>query len=115
MLSVINRMSLDARSKSHNMKSLPYLISSVILIITLSSCRDTSLENRVSELEDQAYELESKISGIEYEFDDVLSAMRSLESEIDDFDYEDWKVNVPEVVDEFDDLKRAVSDVEYEF
>ena len=38
--------------------------------------------------------------------------MRNLKSEMDDFDYEDWKVNVPEVVDAFDDLKRAVQDVE---
>ena len=41
--------------------------------------------------------------------------MQSLESEIDDFDIEDWKDNIPEVVDAFDDLKRAVSDVEDEF
>lgn len=85
------------------------LVMLLLIGIFVAGCTESS------HLQDRVDELESKLSDVESEFDDVLSRMRDLESEIDDFNYEDWKINVPEVIDAFDDLKRAVSDVEYEF
>ena len=92
------------------MKRIASALVALLMVATfMAGCTGSS------DLQDRVDELESKLSDIESEFDDVLSRMRDLESEIDDFDYEDWKINVPEVVDAFDDLERAVSDVEYEF
>jgi hypothetical protein len=58
---------------------------------------------------------EKKLNNLKYKFDDVVSSSSFLESEINDFEYENWRDNVPEVASAFYDLQSAISDVEYEF
>tara|TARA_R110002167_G_scaffold198370_1_gene401415 strand:- start:65 stop:358 length:294 start_codon:yes stop_codon:yes gene_type:complete len=96
------------------MRKQLYVLVLMLLPVTFSGCRDADAEVQISELEDQLGELEAKLYNIENEFNDVLSGMRSLESEIDDFDFEDWSDNVPEVIEEFEDLKKAIKDVKNE-
>lgn len=99
------------------MRSVLRLVTAslVAAVFMVGCCNSPGLLDQVDELQSQVDGLESKLADIESEFDDVLSGMRYLESEIDDFDYEDWETNVPEVVDAFDDLRREVSDLEHEF
>lgn len=49
------------------------------------------------------------LSELEYKFSDVENAMSDLRSEVDDFDYEDWRINVGEVQDATDELESQIS------
>jgi chromosome segregation ATPase len=85
--------------------------------------------NKVEDLEYELEETLNKLQNIEYEFYDVQSEMNYLEtaieeliSEVNDFNYENWGDNVPEVEyatnnveSAFEDLKSEVNDIEWEF
>lgn len=55
-------------------------------------------------------QFQNYLGELEYRFSDVESAMSDLRSEVDDFDYEDWRINVGEVQDATDELESQISD-----
>lgn len=54
-------------------------------------------EERISYLESQLSDAESATNDLLSTIDDLESAVSLAESEVEDFAYEDWRINVPEV------------------
>jgi chromosome segregation ATPase len=107
----------------------------LILFLPLTGCNEDKLESLYEEtvelrgeLEEQYDELEqtkeeleeareeldelrSKLSDIESHAYNLQSNVMNLLSEIDDFDYEDWRTNVPVVESAADDVESTMQSI----
>lgn len=78
----------------------------------------TENDDLQSELDDCNYELEEaqqKISNLEEYANNLGDELSSLKSEIDDFWWEDWQVNVYDVESKFRNVENAFEELEAEF
>lgn len=82
----------------------------IIFLIGLLVYQQIHFNNVIDENEKQ---FQNYLSELEYKFSDVESAMSDLRSEVDDFDYEDWRINVDEVQYSTDELESQISDFGY--
>ena len=85
------------------------IIGKVIIILLIIFTIYQYFHNKVI-LEDQQKNFMSYLYDLQDEYQNVESAMSALESEIDDFDYEDWRNNVPDVQNSAYDLESQISD-----
>ena len=86
----------------------------VLMSSALIAC-DDSRAKKVDRLETKVRKLEAKVEAIESAFQGVTVSVSKMGLEIEDFARENWKTNVPDVEYEFEQLKRAVSEVEKKF
>ncbi len=104
----------ERKSCQHNklilMKRPFSMLLFVLFSFALLSCNENrikELENELSSRQSELEEAENKIADIQQHIGDLESAVSSLRSEVDDFSYENWKYNIPDVED-------ATSNVESE-
>lgn len=100
------------------MKASTFLIA-FCLILLVSGCTDSGSEQRIAELEYRIAELQSQLESIQSKFDHVMNTFHEarfsfelLKSEVDDFSYENWRKNVPDVQDATSALEWALDDLE---
>ena len=102
-----------------NAISTKFLVA-VTIFLSLLGCRNSdepknSPEEQIGALEAKVEKLEGKIDRIDSQFGKVNGAVLRLRNEIEDFGSENWKINVPDVEYEFEQLRLAVSELEREF
>lgn len=93
------------------MKTSIFLIA-ICCLVLLSGCADSESQERIAELESKLESIQSEFDNVKSTYGDVQSALGFLKNEVDDFAYEDWRVNVPEVEDATSRLELALNDLE---
>lgn len=76
------------------------IASLIILFFAITSCNQdkiAELENQLSQAKSELEEARNKISEIQSYVNNMESAVSELRSEVDDFSYENWQYNVPDV------------------
>lgn len=66
----------------------------------------------VSDYQEQISALEAKIESQKEYIEQSNNAIKELSSDVDDFEYEDWRVVVPEVYRGVKDLEQSIKDPE---
>lgn len=90
----------------------PAVSIGAVLLVALTVVYVDGLRTQVADSEAREQERESVISDLESHVSDLKRAGRELASDVDRFDYENWRDVVPDVRSAADDVERAVRDVE---
>ncbi len=82
----------------------------------LLACGDSKDQvGEIDRLEGKVEDLEGRLGELDAGFQDVMEALHHLGFEIEDFRRENWQMNVPDVEDHFEELKRVASLLEEKF
>ena len=90
------------------------LLAISFALAILSGCGNSELEESRIKLEN----IKDELIDVEWAMKELERAVEYLRKEVDDFSYENWRYNVPnvekaayEVENYFDNLKREINDV----